>query len=111
MAESLLLADAENSPDVEWAGPTSPSPAALGEDSRGIAPLNRRQFPGPETIEGLKSFPGCRVDDPAHGAAHYSPTNGRASTCVIATSSDALYPGMRNNPDNRPMISEKALSA
>ncbi len=44
MAESPLFADAENTPDVEWAGPTSPSPAALGEHSRGIAPFNGRQL-------------------------------------------------------------------
>ncbi len=30
------------------------SPPALGEHPRGIAPFNRRQFPGPETIERLK---------------------------------------------------------
>jgi len=32
----------------------SRSTAALGEHSRGIDPFNRRQFPGPETIESQK---------------------------------------------------------
>ena len=34
--------------------PASRSPPALGEHSRGIAPFNGRQFPGPKTIVGLK---------------------------------------------------------
>lgn len=42
-------------PEADYNPPyRTASPPADGEHSRGIAPFNRRQFPGPETIEGLK---------------------------------------------------------